>query len=447
MKTNLKENDKSRQQYILNILLNSIIFLTIAGTIIMSCQLLFIKPVNYQNQSIPMAFIFAILAIFTALRIISLKGYHKVSAYILITILFLLATYISLAWGVDSQAGILFYALVIVLSGILIGTRFSMHNSVLISLTFFIINYLHEKQIVIAERSWTYERWSASDIVMTSITLFIIAIVLWLFNRELEHSENELKNERDLLEIRVEEKTSELKITQVKEIAQIYRFAEFGKLSSGLFHDLINPLTAIMLNINKAKIDSENDPSFNIIKMEINQAFKASEKMKDYIISVRKQINFQDQKELFSLNKEIEEAVMILDYKAKINRVIITFMANEEIKINGDPIKFNQIITNLISNAIDSYDEQQNREIIVKLNKTNGKIILEVIDNGRGIPENIINKIFEPFFTTKKNDSLGLGLSFIKKIVEESFLGTISVVSKSNSGTTFSVNIPVVEKF
>jgi len=441
-----KDENKARREYILNIMLTTIIFLVSIGALIISYRLLFLNSGNYQNNSLPLLFILIILTIFISLRLASHKGYSRIASDIFIFILFLLATYMGYKWGVDLPAEILFYVLAIVISGILIGPRLAFAVTILTFLTFIINNYLQNYHFIIIDRSWIYEPWGYSDITITSIILTIVATVLWLFNRELKKSEIALKNERDLLEIRVEEKTKELKLTQAKEINQIYRFAEFGKLSSGLFHDLVNPLTALMLNINKVKIDSENDPNFNIVRSEINQAIKASEKMKDFIVSVRKQINFQDQKEDFSLNEEVEEAITILNYKARKNQVEVIFNADENIIIYGDPIKFNQVITNLLSNAIDSYDEQQsNKEIIVELIKTSNHIKLTVADNGSGIKDEIINQIFEPFFTTKSNsDGLGLGLSLIKKIIEESFSGTITVSSKINNGTIFTVNLPLI---
>lgn len=442
----LKDENKLRQQYILNIMLNTIIILTFVGVIIIAYNLLFIPSKNYEHQSLPLIFVLIILIIITSLRVASYKGYIRFSSYILITILFSLATYIGYRWGVDSQAGILFYVLVIVISGILIGAKFSLISTFTVSTALFAINYLQNSQIIKADRSWVYESWSNTDVIVTSIILFIITAVLWLFNRELNRSESELKNERDLLEIRVEEKTTELKIIQAKEIAQVYHFAEFGKLSSGLFHDLVNPLTALMLNINKVKLDSENEPSFNIIKSEINAAIKASEKMKDFIISVRKQINFQDQKEDFSLNQEIEEAITILNYKSKQNKVEIIFNANKNIIIQGDAVKFNQVVTNLLSNAIDACEENDlNKEVIIDLKELENKIELKISDNGIGIEAEIISQIFEQFFTTKHNGAnLGLGLSLIKKIIEESFSGTISVYSKIGVGTTFTIQIPTI---
>lgn len=425
-------------------MLTTIIVLTLFGLMIISYRLLFLNIENYQHDSLPLFFVTGVLLLFIFLRIASHQGYDRFSSYFLISILFLLATYMGYRWGVDLPAEILFYVLVIVISGILIGSKSSFIYTILITVTFITISFLQNNKIIEVDRLWILKPWGNSDIIITSIILLIIATVLWLFNRELKKSEAELKSERDLLAIKIEEKTKELRIIQAKEIEQIYRFAEFGKLSSGLFHDLVNPLTALMLNIQKVKMDSENDPNLNLIKLEINQAVKASERMKDFIISVRKQINFQNQKELFSLNQEIEEAITILNYKVKKGDIEIVFSADENIKTTGDPIKFNQIVTNLVSNAIDACKHnKQEKEISIILSKDSTYINLKIIDNGHGIPTDNINKIFEPFFTTKNSESLGLGLSLIKKIIEESFSGTINVQSELNIGTTFTIKLPL----
>ena len=442
----VKDENKLRQQHILNIILNTVITLTLIGAIIIIYHLLFIHSNNYEQHSLTAVHILTILSLLIFIRFASYKGYSRFSSYILITILFSLATYIGFRWGADSQAEILFYVLVIVISGILIGAKFSLISTFLITISLATVSYLQNYQIIKADRSWVYESWGSEDVIITSVILFIITAVLWLFNRELNRSEMELKNERDLLEIKIEEKTTELKIIQAKEIAQVYHFAESGKLSGGLFHDLVNPLTALMLNINKIKLDSENDPNFNLVKSEVNAAIKASEKMKDFIISVRKQINFQDQVENFSLNREIEEAITILNYKTKQNKVEIVFNADKNIIIQGDTVKFNQVVTNLLSNAIDAYEENDlNKEITIDLKELERKIELKISDNGIGIETEIINQIFEPFFTTKHTGAnLGLGLSLIKKIIEESFLGTICVHSKIGIGTTFTIQIPTI---
>ena len=452
IKPKSKDENKARQEYVLNILLTAIIFLVFIGIIRISSQLIFYRTANYGNVSLPLFFILGTFIFFVTLYLISHYGHSRISSYIFLTLLFSIATYMGCTWGIDLQAAILFYVLIIIMAGILIGSVPAFITTFITLLTFLSVHYLQVTKIIVADRSWVNESWGYSDIIITSLILFIIAIISWLFNHELEKSfakikksEVELKNERDLLEVRVEEKTKELKIIQAEEIAQVYRFAEFGKLSSGLFHDLVNPLTTVMLNVDKIKIDSENYPSLNFIKAELEQASKASEKMRDFINSVRKQISNREENKIFCLNQEIEDAISVLNYKACKNQVCLIFSAEEKINIFGNPTKFNQIITNLISNAIDSYDNlsYDNKKIEINLEKTN-TITLIVKDNGSGKKETDINKIFEPFFTTKiQSDNLGLGLSLIKKFIEEDFSGSIDISSQPNKGTTFKINFPL----
>lgn len=441
-----KDENSARQEYILNILLVAIIFLISIGMTIATCNFIFLDLENYQNNSLPLFFILAILIFFIFLYFLSRKGYSRLAAYIFLSIIFLLATYLGCTWGIDLQAEILFYVLVIVMAGIIAGAKPAFISTFLVFLSLVTVHYLQEAKLISANRDWTIQPWGYSDIIMISLIMFIIATISWLFDRELKKSLANLKTERDLLEIRVAEKTKELRIIQAQEIAQVHRFAEFGRLSSGLFHDLVNPLTTVMLNINKIKLDGENQPHFNFIKSDLEQVSQASEKMREFINSVRKQISPEGKKENFCLNKEVEDAISVLNYKAAKNQVCLLFLANEKITTSGDAIKFNQIVTNLISNAIDAYDnsDKKEKEVKIVLTKQAEFIILSVIDYGQGIVSNNISKIFEPFFTTKsEQDSLGLGLALIKKIIEENFSGKIEVTSQLGAGATFIVKFPL----
>lgn len=449
-----KNENLARREYILNILLITIIFLMSIGAIIIFYHLFFSDFNNYENNSLPLIFVLGILLFFATLYFLSRRGYSRYASYIFLCVLFIITAYMGYKWGVDLPAEILFYVLIIVMSGILVGTKMAFTATIFTSLFFIIIGHLQKANIILANRSWIIEPWGYSDAVMTSIILFIIATVSYLFNYELEksfkrlkESEVDLKIEKDLLETRVKEKTQELKEIQAKEIAQVHRFSEFGKLSSGLFHDLVNPLTIVMLNVNKMKLDGENQPNFNLIKSELEQVSRASERMREFINSVRKQISPQGKKEPFCLNQEVEDAISVLNYKTCKNQICLLFSANEKLITTGDAIKFSQIVTNLISNAIDAYDDtdSKDKEIKIDLKKQENFITLSIIDKGKGIEDINIDKIFEPFFTTKtEGNNLGLGLALIKKIIEEDFLGNIKVTSNIGKGSTFTINFPLI---
>ena len=171
------------------------------------------------------------------------------------------------------------------------------------------------------------------------------------------------------------------------------------------------------------------NPSFN-------QNLNACQKLID---SIRKQMTQQGTEELFSINKEIIDAIELLNYKAKKGNIKIVFQNENEIKTIGDSVKFNQIITNIISNSIDSFQnkEQSKNTITIELNEKNGQIKITVEDNGCGIPDEIKDRIFDPFFTTKNTrKGMGIGLFLVKEFIDKSLKGKISVKSKINKGTT-----------
>lgn len=450
-----QEENLARQEYILNLILFTIITLISISFIVSCLKLFFANPVSYAQNSLSLILIGGILILFIGLLSLSKRGYSRVSAYLLLGSLFLLAFKMGLRWGADLPAEILFFVLVIVMSGILISGRVAFIVTLLCSVTFILINYLHFTQKVLVDRSWVNELWGYSDVIVTSLILLIIATISWLSNREMSlalarayKSERELKEERDGLEIKIAEKTKELKMIQAEEIARVHRFAEFGRLSGGLFHDLINPLTTVILNVGKIKEDHQNNCDLKNLDHDLDQALKASNRMGDFINAVRKQIKTSGTSGTFSLNQEIEEAMAVLDYKAKHNKVNIIFTASTDITLNSDAIKFNQIVTNLISNAIDAYHQEEIplRKILINLIQKNGMITLSIKDYGSGIEADNLTKIFEPFFSTKSDKgSLGLGLSLIKNLIEKDFNGEIEVISQLGQGSEFIVKIPVLK--
>ncbi|MBF0203747.1 MAG: two-component sensor histidine kinase, partial [Desulfamplus sp.] len=105
------------------------------------------------------------------------------------------------------------------------------------------------------------------------------------------------------------------------------------------------------------------------------------------------------------------------------------------------PSELNQVFLNLIINAAQAMENGGKLEILGR--SENGNITLEFADTGVGIPEAIMNKIFDPFFSTKPvGDGTGLGLSISYKIITEKHKGSISVRSKINEGSVFTIVIP-----
>ncbi len=445
-----KDEDSKRHEFILNILLlGTIILSLIASTLILIQS----TELGTSYRGLPLGLSLIIFSVFLFLYSLSKTGHFNIAAYVFIGIYFIATTYFIYKWGADIPIGLLFYGLIIVMSGIIVSSRFAFTVTLIISFTLFIMGYLQVNQIIFPNLYWKKEFFRTIDLIIYVVTLSIIAIVSWLSNREIEKSlkrarksEKDLQRERDSLEVKVEKRTQELKKSQTEKVSQLYRFAEFGQLSAGLFHDSINLLSAIYLNLKQVK-NSERKEIIDT-RLHLDRVVKITKRMEDFIIAVRKQIIQQEIETNFSLSKEINQVIQVLSYKAREANVEINFSCPRNIKTRGDPIKFDQLITNLICNAIDAYEKidgnKQAREILIKLSEENNNICLCVQDWGIGIPEEHIDKIFEPLFTTKGFDKgTGIGLSIVKKIIEKDFEGSIKVESEQGKGTKFIIEFPV----
>ena len=113
-------------------------------------------------------------------------------------------------------------------------------------------------------------------------------------------------------------------------------------------------------------------------------------------------------------------------------------LRNPELALQADPSLLEQVLINLVVNAIEAVKDKSNAKIVLSADQTTrGKIILKIADNGTGIPEELMDKIFIPFFSTKKQGS-GIGLSLCKQIVML-HKGIIQVHSTPDKGTVFSL--------
>jgi PAS domain S-box-containing protein len=178
---------------------------------------------------------------------------------------------------------------------------------------------------------------------------------------------------------------------------------------------------------------------------ELADIIKKSTKSISELVNVVKSYSFMDQASLqyIDIHQGIEDTLKILGHKLKkgikVNRIYNKSLP--KIKMNGSEL--NQVWTNLIDNAIDATDNKG--DIIIRTNMNENFIIVEIEDNGSGIPEEIKSSIFDPFFTTKDvGKGTGLGLDISKRIINNQCNGKISF--ESNPGkTVFTVQLPITD--
>lgn len=452
---NPKDEDSARREFILNVLVvgSTALSLVCVGVSVAFSHIYY----AYRNQkahSTPLPILLALVAFFSLIYLLSRSGRAKIAAYAFIGLYFSLSWYTSYRWGVYVPQALLIFSLVIVMSGVLIGTRFSFILTLASSAGIILMFKLQESGYLNPDLYWRKTDVDSGDMAVYLVTLFVISVVAWLSNRETEkslyrarRSEAELKEERDMLEIRVEERTRELKKAQYDKMREIHRFAEFGRISSGLFHDMTNYLTALSLNLEMAKEKRTNGAGE--ARNYLDRAMKTSEKMEGFVENIQKQLKHQDKKSRFSLVQEIEQVIQILSHKAKKSGVETVFLYGEDCFLLGNSFKFSQAIANVVSNAIDSYAGKAgsiDRKVMIRLERTKGSAILSVQDRGCGISKENLEKIFDPFFTTKKSEEgTGIGLSTVSEIVKKDFSGRIEVKSEPGEGTDMRISFPITE--
>lgn len=449
--------DDRRREFILNILLLGAITIFFIASCINAVAIIISPHLSADSSYLSLIPLVIVCALLVSLYLISRKGRFQIAAYVLVVVLFVFAGLMEYYYSVGVVAALLIHMLVIIMSGILISTRFAFTTTIITIIAITIITALHFHGVVIPDLSWRNAPWNPQDTAMACVIFVITASISWLSNREIEKSlarakssEKTLREERDMLEVVVEERTRELRESQLEKISQLYSFAEFGRLSSGLFHDLMNPLTAVSLNVQMAQIEGRLMGDLTKVENYLEQAFVAAKRMERFVGAIRKQIgNKRGELSTFSIIEETRYVMEILSFKAQHARVHIKMKPSKDITFYGDAVRFSQIMLNLITNAIDAYDEEKihysARDVIVSFSENVEGVVGTVVDHGAGITAENINAIFTPFFTTKRSQltkGTGLGLSITRTIIEKDFNGTIVVASEKGKETRFTFTLP-----
>ena len=394
----------------------------------------------------------AIVCIFTFFGILlglsRRKQQQVVPSIVLVSIFFGAAVFAVYSWDILVPIGLLLFSLVIVMAGILLSARFALYMALLTAVSLSFVEYAKAHHYLHPNLSWEQRPSSFTDVISFTAIYAILALVSWLFNRQMEmalkraqRSEKALKHQRDLLEIKVEQRTRQLQAAQLEQIQEFYRFAELGHLSTALFHDMANHLTSVSLDIKGLRQDPHSDIAGRI---QHNITY-----IDEVVRRVRRQIQGQIEVERFNVVEEIAEIIKILSYQSTRANVIIDLEgppARQPIMYRGDLTRFRQIIINLLSNGIEAYQgsrpaRKSQPAVIVTAEKLKQDLRIVVTDQGNGIRSAEQGKVFEPFYSTK-DKGMGIGLFIVKQIAEKDFSGTINLTS-SKAGTTFIVTLPL----
>ncbi|KPA12690.1 ATP-binding region, ATPase-like domain protein [Candidatus Magnetomorum sp. HK-1] len=267
------------------------------------------------------------------------------------------------------------------------------------------------------------------------------------------------------------ERSMEEKDRMIAIIEQREKLANLGELVSGVAHEINNPLTFINSNMSNLKKFTQKifdfiqnisemdlpDSTKKLIKAEkenmnydyihqriqnlLDRSLLGTDRMKKILMDIKTFSRMAGTEKAYAdINDAIEITVDLINFQFKDNIKIETIYGLiPEIECNIE--KLNQVFMNIIINAIHAIELEG--VIKIETNEENGKVIIQITDNGKGIPEDVIPNIFNTFFTTKeKGKGTGLGLSICRNIIQQ-HQGNIDVHSKVGQGTTFTITLPI----
>lgn len=224
---------------------------------------------------------------------------------------------------------------------------------------------------------------------------------------------------------------------QKERLSMIERENAWREMAKQIAHEVKNPLTPMKLAVQN--FERKFDPKDPEISEKVKKMSATVVEQIDLIASVASEFSQfarlpEKMNETFDLNLEIDKIIEIFSGDR-----IYRHTNQEQILINFNKIYLNRIITNLVTNAKQA--ESPERALIINIDTelANKRITITVEDNGIGIKKSQLERIFEPNFTTKTS-GMGLGLSMVKKMVED-YEGEISATSQIDHGTSFVISL------
>ncbi len=263
-----------------------------------------------------------------------------------------------------------------------------------------------------------------------------LAAVLRATGARLEGLNADLERHRAELEVRVAERTSELRASQARLIQQ-EKMAAFGLLAAGIAHEVGNPLAAIsslIQMLRRRHVDGYTGEKLELADRQLDRIQRI----------IRELVDFSRPASLATVRvrplEVVDEALGIAKYYQRTKDRSITVDVPPELPtIRGLRDRLSQVLLNLVLNAVDATGK--GGRIHIRGFEERDAVVLAVEDDGRGVALGDRSRLFQPYFTTKPQGT-GLGLFVSRQIVEE-MGGGLSYRSEAGQGTTFLVRLPL----
>ncbi len=269
----------------------------------------------------------------------------------------------------------------------------------------------------------------------------------------LKRAKGELKQLNEELERRVAERTSQLRQTSeaLREaqagLSHVHRVTAMGQMAASISHEVMQPITAATTNVQAAlRWLGAQPPNLEKVRETLGGAAQEGKRAIDVIGRIRALVKkAPPRKDAFGINEAILEVVDLTHGEAVKNNVSVrTQLAEALPPIPGDRVQLQQVILNLIINAVEAMSSvsEGSRELVIGTNKdASGGVLVTVRDSGPGLSPESLDRLFDAFYTTKPT-GMGMGLSICRSSVEAQG-GRIWASRDVGPGATFQFTLPV----
>ncbi len=258
----------------------------------------------------------------------------------------------------------------------------------------------------------------AYKILITTVACFAVAVLSGLLTEQNRKTQAELT-------------------AMEANLKRVEKMAYMGEMAAGLAHEVKNPLASLVGSIQLLREDMRYDPDHErLMEIVVRETDRLGTLVNDFLFFARPPTG---KPEILDLGKAISDVVNLFEKDANhASRIAIKTTLSPGIRVLMDSTHLRQVLWNLMLNAAEAVSGDGLIEIHTVSIKNN-EVSIHVIDNGCGMPSEVVQTIFDPFFTTK-SEGTGLGLSIVHRILEgyESRLDVRTVVEK---GTTFSFTL------
>ncbi len=230
-------------------------------------------------------------------------------------------------------------------------------------------------------------------------------------------------------------------------LGQLGRLNAMGEFAAGLAHELNQPLTAVLASTQAAqRLLADEPPALDTAREAMGRAGAQARRAAEVLARLRRGLEppagAAEQRAL-DLGACVREALHLLQPEIDRRGVAVRWLVSDPAVVRADPIAIDQIVHNLIANALQAMDRQAGgpRELRLAVRREGGQAVLDVADTGPGLPPEVLSRLFEPFFSTREG-GLGLGLTLSESLAQAQG-GRLGAGAAPGGGALFSLHLPL----